>query len=69
VIDIIEWTTAFEDAFQLAKLAHVAARVERRLDVGAQTETDFVGLVVKIAGDDVMVAGAKLFDEARADCA
>src|SRR4051794_5224537 len=64
VIDVIKWTTALEDAFELAKVADVATRVKRELDVGAQAEADLVGLMLQIAGDDVMTALAKLFDEA-----
>src|SRR5215213_6674847 len=58
VIDIVEWTTALEDALKLAKLAHVAARVKRDFDVRAQAEADLVGLVLYVAGDDVMTAPA-----------
>jgi hypothetical protein len=69
VIDVFEWTTAFEDAFELAKVADIAAGVKRKFDVGAEAEADLVGLMMKITGDDVMTALAKLFDEAGADCA
>jgi hypothetical protein len=54
VVDEVEWATAFEDALELAKLADVAACVKREFDVSAEAETDLVGLVLYVAGDDVM---------------
>src|ERR1700741_1769109 len=56
VIDVIEWTTAFEYTFKLAKLAYITTRVERHFNVRAQTEPNLVGLMVQVAGDDVMAA-------------
>ena len=67
MIDVIEWTTAFEDAFELAKLAHVATRVERDFDIGAQAEADLISLVWQVAGDDVMTSLAQFGDQTRAD--
>ena len=68
VVNVIKWTTVFEDAFELAKLADVATCVKRELDVGAQAEADLVGLMLYVAGDDVMAATAELVYKARADC-
>jgi hypothetical protein len=51
----------------LAKLADVATCVKRGLDVCAQAEADLVGLVLQVAGDDVMTAPAQLGDQACAD--
>ena len=69
VIDVIKWTTPFEDALQLAEVGNVATRVQRQLDVGTQAEADLVGLMLQIARDDMMTALTKLFDKAGADCA
>src|SRR5215213_2285304 len=63
MVNVIERTTAFENPFQLAKLAHVAARVKRHFDVGAQAETNLIRLMVKIARDNVVAAITKLRDE------
>ena len=65
VVDVVEWTTALEDALELAKLADVATCVKRNLDVGAQAEAYLVGLMLYVAGDDVVPALAQLVDEAR----
>src|SRR6185369_11273756 len=67
VVDVIEWAAALEDAFQLAKLAHVATCVERYFDVSAQAESDLIGLMMQIAGDDVMPTPAQLSDQPGAD--
>ena len=67
VIDVIEWTTALEDALKLAKLADVTARVKRDFDVRTQAEANLVRLMLYIARDDVMLALAQLGDEARAN--
>src|SRR5215203_2299253 len=64
VIDVVEWTTTFEHALKLAKLADIATRVEWSFDVGAQAEADLVVLMLQITGDDVMTAPAKLGDQA-----
>src|SRR5687768_18523069 len=62
VIDVIEWTTTLEDALQLSKLAHVAARVQRHFNVSTQTETNLIRLVMKIARDDMVTAAAQFRD-------
>jgi hypothetical protein len=62
MVDVVKRTAALKDAFQLPELAHIAARIQRHLDVGTETETNLVGLVVKIARDDVMSAAAQLRD-------
>jgi hypothetical protein len=67
VVDVIEWTTTFVHTLDLAKLADVATCVKRGLDVCAQAEADLVGLVLQVAGDDVMTAPAQLGDQACAD--
>ena len=66
VIDVVERATAFENALELAKLAHVATRVKRDFDIRAQAETYLVGLMLYVAGDDVMPAPAQLTNEPRA---
>src|SRR6185503_20099909 len=67
VIDVVEWTTPFEHALDLSKLAYIATRIERHFDVGAQTEAYLIGLMRQITRDDVMTAIAELCDQARAD--
>jgi hypothetical protein len=67
VIDEIKRTTTFEHAFQLAKLAHITARVKWHLHIRSQAETDFIRLVVQVAGDDMVTALPQLADQACAD--
>jgi len=67
VIDVIKWTATFEHALELAKFAYVTTRIERYFYVGAQAKPDFVSLVLKITGDDVMTAITKLGNQAGAD--
>src|SRR5690242_15683468 len=67
VIDVVEWTTAFEHTFDLPELAHVATRVKRYFDVGAQAETDLVGLMGQVAGHDVMTTPTQLGNQPGAD--
>jgi hypothetical protein len=67
VIDVIKWTATFEHALELAKFADVTTRIERYFDVGAQAKADFVRLVLKITGDDVIAAIAELGNQAGAD--
>ncbi len=67
MIDVIEWTTTLEHTLELSKLANITTRVEWHFDVSAQTETDLVRLVLKIARNNVMPAVAQLVDQARTD--
>jgi hypothetical protein len=67
MVDVVKRTAALKDAFQLPEFAHIAARIQRYLDVGTETETNFVRLVVKIARDNVMPSSAQLGYESRAD--
>src|SRR6185369_3503552 len=67
VIDVIEWTTALEDALELAKLADVATRIQWDFNVGTQTEPDLIRLMLYVAGNNLMSALAQLVNEARAN--
>ena len=64
VVDVVEGTTALDDALDLPELAHVTARVQRHFHVGAQAEADLVRLVVQVAGHHMVAAGAEIRDEA-----
>jgi hypothetical protein len=66
MVDIIEWTTTLKDTLELTKLAHIATCVERDFDVSAQTESNLVGLMMQIAGDNMMPARAQLGGQAGA---
>jgi predicted double-glycine peptidase len=67
VIDVVEWTTAFEHALDLPKLAYITTRIKRHFDVGAQTEAYFIGLMWQVTRDDMMAAITKLGNQASAN--
>src|SRR5690349_9861307 len=67
VIDVIERPAAFKNTLQLAKLAHVATRVKRHFDIGAQTKPDLIRLMMQVARDNMMSPPAQLLNEARSD--
>jgi hypothetical protein len=63
VVNEIKWATALEHTLELAEFTDVTTRVKRHFDVGSQAEPDLVGLVLQIAGNDVMTAAAKFADQ------
>ena len=67
MIDVIKWTTPLEDTFQLPKVAHITTRIQRHFHIGTQTKTDFIGLMLKVARNNMMPTPAELRDETRSD--